>query len=152
MRIVLPWQFLMLFKYLKRLKHPFSNKNSIIDKKNTITLLRNYNCEFFLLSNISVDDQAPNAQIYFMNHITKTTQWEDPRKVNAPQNGSRAWLWLWGFFCVLWIRCRFCSFGSVSGSVRAWIWCLPLIRIRIRLWMGSNFYLYITKCIPSCKS
>ena len=91
----------MLFKYLKRLKHPFSNKNSIIDKKNTITLLRNYNCEFFLLSNISVDDQAPNAQIYFMNHITKTTQWEDPRKVNAPQHGSRACLWSGFFLCVV---------------------------------------------------
>ena len=25
--------------------------------------------------------KAPNGQIYFMNHITKTTQWEDPRKV-----------------------------------------------------------------------
>ena len=27
--------------------------------------------------------KAPNGQIYFMNHITKTTQWEDPRKVRA---------------------------------------------------------------------
>jgi hypothetical protein len=26
--------------------------------------------------------KAPNGQIYFMNHITKTTQWEDPRKVS----------------------------------------------------------------------
>jgi hypothetical protein len=27
--------------------------------------------------------KAPNGQIYFMNHITKTTQWEDPRKVSS---------------------------------------------------------------------
>jgi len=29
--------------------------------------------------------KAPNAQIYFMNHITKTTQWEDPRKAIQQQ-------------------------------------------------------------------
>ena len=26
--------------------------------------------------------QTPTGQIYFMNHNNKTTQWEDPRKVN----------------------------------------------------------------------
>ena len=26
--------------------------------------------------------QTPTGQIYFMNHSTKTTQWEDPRKVS----------------------------------------------------------------------
>jgi len=29
--------------------------------------------------------KAPNGQIYFMNHITKTTQWEDPRKAIQQQ-------------------------------------------------------------------
>ena len=28
---------------------------------------------------------TPTGQIYFMNHITKTTQWEDPRKVEKKQ-------------------------------------------------------------------
>jgi protein yorkie len=26
--------------------------------------------------------KTPTGQLYFMNHITKTTQWEDPRKVS----------------------------------------------------------------------
>ena len=25
--------------------------------------------------------KTPTGQLYYMNHITKTTQWEDPRKV-----------------------------------------------------------------------
>ena len=25
--------------------------------------------------------KTPSGQLYFMNHITKTTQWDDPRKV-----------------------------------------------------------------------
>lgn len=29
--------------------------------------------------------KAPNGQIYFMNHITKSTQWEDPRKAIQQQ-------------------------------------------------------------------
>ena len=27
--------------------------------------------------------KTPSGQLYFMNHITKTTQWDDPRKVRA---------------------------------------------------------------------
>ena len=26
--------------------------------------------------------KTPSGQLYFMNHITKTTQWDDPRKVS----------------------------------------------------------------------
>ena len=27
--------------------------------------------------------KTPSGQLYFMNHITKTTQWDDPRKVRT---------------------------------------------------------------------
>ena len=32
--------------------------------------------------------KTPSGQLYFMNHITKTTQWDDPRKVRFLLNCS----------------------------------------------------------------
>ena len=34
--------------------------------------------------------KTPSGQLYFMNHITKTTQWDDPRKVRFLLNCSFA--------------------------------------------------------------
>ena len=81
---------------------------------------------------------TPTGQIYFMNHITKSTQWEDPRKVEQKQSKVKPTFMI---FMINWIANLIISIIGLTKTYQISVIVMGICMKRI-----SVFNLNIYRC------